>query len=305
MRRVEYRGPAPTREASDKVPDHAYRLLDSGDGRRLEQVGPYRLIRPAAEAIWKPGLDDGEWNAAVSEFLRQAGGEGAWQHRIRLPESFEIRVAAVTMIVKLTSFGHIGVFPEQVESWEWAAEQIRNAGRPVSVLCLFAYTGASTLVCARAGARVCHVDASKGTVDWARRNAEVSGLADRPVRWIVEDVGKFLAREERRESRYDAIILDPPTYGRGTKGETWKIQEDLPGLLAACRRVLSPHPLFVLLHGYTPWLPMLSVRNVMEDAMAGLTGTFEHGELSVAEKGRGRRLPRGMFVRFQGRGATA
>jgi 23S rRNA (cytosine1962-C5)-methyltransferase len=264
-------------------------------------VGSIRLIRPAAEAIWCPGLPAQEWERAAGEFVRRPGGEGGWETRNSLPESFEISVAGVTMIARLTSFGHIGVFPEQVESWQRAADLVGRAGRPVSVLCLFAYTGASTLVCAKAGARVCHVDASKGTVDWARRNAEASGLADRPIRWIVEDVGKFLSREERRGSRYDAIILDPPTYGRGTRGEMWKIEEHLPGLLDLCRKVLSDDPLFVLLHGYTAWLPMLSLRNVMEDSLAGLSGTFEHGELSVAEEGRGRRLPRGMFVRFEGR----
>jgi len=278
-----------------------YRLLDSGDGRRLEQVGPYRRIRPAAEAIWQPGLPRSEWELADGEFVRRSGGDGAWENRVRMPESFEVTLAGIAVLVKLTSFGHIGVFPEQVESWQWAAERVRRAGRPVSVLCLFAYTGASTLVCALAGARVCHVDASKGTVEWARRNAEASGLADRPIRWIVEDVGKFLAREERRESRYDAIILDPPTYGRGTKGEMWKIEEDLPRLLGLCRKVLSDSPLFVLLHGYTAWLPMLSFNNVMEDAFGDLPGTFDYGELSVREEGRGRRLPRGVFVRFEGK----
>ncbi|MBM4353422.1 MAG: hypothetical protein FJ109_06430 [Deltaproteobacteria bacterium] len=290
-----------SRAASRKGVENGYRLLDSGDGRRLEQVGPYRLARPAAEAIWRPGREASEWNAVSGEFVRRSGGDGSWERQGAMPDSIEVEVAGVNLLARLTAFGHIGLFPEQEASWLWAAERIRSSGRPAAVLCLFAYTGASTLVCAKAGARVCHVDASKGTVDWARRNAEASGLADRPIRWIVEDVGKFLAREERRGSRYDGIILDPPTYGRGTRGETWKIQDDLPGLLAACRKILSEDPLFVLLHAYTPWLPMLSVRNVMEDALGDLPGTIEHGELFVAEAGRGRRLPRGMFVRFVGK----
>jgi len=257
------------------------------------------LQRPALQAIWSPHRTSSDWEAADATFIRSSSGGGRWQYGHSLPDSFVLPVGSIKLKIKLTDFGHLGFFPEQQENWLWIAGQIRDAGRPINVLNLFAYTGGSTLAAAGAGAAVCHLDSAKGVVAWARENAALSGLAGRPVRWIVEDVLKFVRRERRRKRRYDAIILDPPSFGRGSKGEVWKIERDLPVLLHDCRSLLSDRPLFVLLTGHSPGLTPLVLHNLLADMLAGHPGHIAMGEMTLTESGSGRRFPNGSYARWE------
>ena len=231
-----------------------YRLIDTKDGERLERWGDVILIRPDPQVIWQTAPLTDLWDRADAHYYRSKSGGGQWEYRRKLPESWEIRWRELRFIVRPTGFKHTGLFPEQAVNWEWMTDKIRNAGRPVRVLNLFAYTGGATLACAAAGAEVCHVDAAKGMVQWARENAAQSGLTEKPIRWIVDDCGKFIRREARRGKKYDAIIMDPPSYGRGPNGEIWKLENSIYGLAEACREVLSDDPLFFLLNSYTTGL---------------------------------------------------
>ncbi|MCR5304994.1 MAG: class I SAM-dependent methyltransferase [Oscillospiraceae bacterium] len=231
-----------------------YRLIDTKDGERLERWGDVILIRPDPQVIWQTAPMTDLWDRADGHYFRSKSGGGQWEYRRKLPESWVIRWRELRFIVRPTGFKHTGLFPEQAVNWEWMTETIRNAGRPVRVLNLFAYTGGATLACAAAGAEVCHVDAAKGMVQWARENAAQSGLTEKPVRWIVDDCEKFIRREVRRGRKYDAIIMDPPSYGRGPNGEIWKLEDSIYGLVEACLDVLSDNPLFFLLNSYTTGL---------------------------------------------------
>lgn len=237
---------------SDKWTD--YELIDTANGERLERWGDVTLIRPDPQIIWKNVGEAAEWQSAHARYIRSDKGGGAWDYRRKLPESWKIRYGDLTFMVKPTGFKHTGLFPEQAVNWDYCSELIRAAGRPINVLNLFAYTGGATLACAAAGASVCHCDAVKGMVDWARTNAKLSGLEDRPVRWIVDDANKFIGRELRRGTRYDAVILDPPSYGRGTNGEMWKLEDSIFDLMTNITALLSDKPLFVLLNSYTTGL---------------------------------------------------
>ena len=237
---------------SDKWQD--YCLIDTSDGERLERWGDVTLIRPDPQIIWKCSGEAPEWRTAHAKYNRSSSGGGSWDYRRKLPESWQIKYGELTFMVKPTGFKHTGLFPEQAVNWDWMAEQIRSAGRPISVLNLFSYTGGATLACASAGASVCHVDASKGMVQWARENAALSGLTEKPIRWIVDDCEKFVAREIRRGRKYDAVIMDPPSYGRGPGGEVWKLEENIYDLVELCSGVLSDDPLFFLLNSYTTGL---------------------------------------------------
>ena len=231
-----------------------YRLIDTKSGERLERWGNITLIRPDPQVIWQtPPLTD-LWNHADGHYHRSKSGGGQWEYRKKPPESWQIHYHDLRFIVRPTGFKHTGLFPEQAVNWDWMQETIRNAGRPVSVLNLFAYTGGATLACAAAGAEVCHVDAAKGMVQWARENAAASGLTEKPIRWIVDDCEKFIRREARRGKTYDAIIMDPPSYGRGPGGEIWKLENSIYPLVEACLDVLSDAPLFFLLNSYTTGL---------------------------------------------------
>lgn len=224
--------------------DHTYRLIDSGDFKKLEQIGPFRIIRPAASAVWNPALSKSEWaEGLAAEFARHRDGGGEWKIQSNdVKKPFPIAVENLHFQIKLTSFGHLGIFPEQLSNWrkfnELISPQVKS-GRSFKVLNLFAYTGGSTLACARAGAEVAHVDASKGTVNWAQENARLSGLSERPVRWLVNDVKDFVAREIRRGNRYDGLILDPPSYGKGDKKQVWKIETDLMPLLRDLKKIFN------------------------------------------------------------------
>ena len=230
-----------------------YELLDCGGGEKLERWGRQILVRPDPQAIWESKRENPGWKRAQGRYFRSAEGGGHWE-KDRLPEQWQVQYKDLTFNVKPMNFKHTGLFPEQAVNWDFAREKIKNALRPIRVLNLFAYTGGATVACAAAGAQVCHVDAAKGMVNWARENAKASGLADAPIRWIVDDCAKFVEREIRRGKTYDAIILDPPSYGRGPGGEVWKLEESLFPFLKLCAQVLSDRPLFVILNSYTTGL---------------------------------------------------
>ena len=227
-----------------------YEIIDAGGGNKHERWADVTLLRPDPQAVWPMK----EPRSVHARYIRSSAGGGHWEYGRALPESWKIHYRDLTFIVRPTGFKHTGLFPEQAVNWDWMAEQIRNAGRPISVLNLFSYTGGATLACASAGASVCHVDASKGMVQWARENAALSGLTEKPIRWIVDDCEKFVAREIRRGRKYDAIIMDPPSYGRGPGGEVWKLEENIFDLVELCSGVLSENPLFFLLNSYTTGL---------------------------------------------------
>ncbi|BAK99288.1 hypothetical protein OBV_20900 [Oscillibacter valericigenes Sjm18-20] len=230
-----------------------YELLDCGGGEKLERWAGQLLVRPDPQAIWETDHGDPGWKRANGRYLRSQTGGGHWE-KGKLPERWEMHYKELTFQVKPMNFKHTGLFPEQAVNWDFAMEKIKNAGRPIRVLNLFAYTGGATVACAKAGASVCHVDAAKGMVAWAKENAKLSGLTDAPVRWIVDDCGKFVEREIRRGKTYDAIIMDPPSYGRGPGGEVWKLEENLYEFAKLCTGVLSDKPLFVLINSYTTGL---------------------------------------------------
>ncbi len=231
-----------------------YCLIDTSKGERLERWGDITLIRPDPQIIWENPSPATEWSTAHAKYNRSNKGGGSWDYRKKFDESWNIKYGDLTFMVKPTGFKHTGLFPEQAVNWDYCDNLIRNAGREINVLNLFAYTGGATLACANAGARVCHLDAVKGMVDWAKENARLSGLSDKPIRWIVDDAMKFLGREIRRGNKYDGIILDPPSYGRGTNGEMWKLEDCIFELMQRCTAVLSDKPLFILLNSYTTGL---------------------------------------------------
>lgn len=231
-----------------------YRILDTSGGEKLESWGGRVLIRPDPQVIWNTPKEIPEWNRADAHYHRSNKGGGQWELYKKLPESWTIGYRELTFRIRPTGFKHTGLFPEQAVNWDLFHKLIQGAGRPVKILNLFAYTGGATLACLRSGAQVCHVDASKGMVGWARENAALSGLSDKPVRWIVDDCEKFVAREIRRGSFYDGVIMDPPSYGRGPGGEVWKLEDQVYDLVNLCAGVLNDHPLFFALNSYTTGL---------------------------------------------------
>jgi 23S rRNA (cytosine1962-C5)-methyltransferase len=282
------------------APNADYALLDSGDGEKLEQYGPYRIVRPEGQAIWQRALD-AEWRKVDAVFTGNTDeeGMGRWRFpRAPLGETWPMRHDSIAYLGRFTSFRHVGVFPEQATHWNHVEKLVRGAGRPVRVLNLFGYTGLASLVAARAGAEVTHVDASKKAIGWARENQEVARLADKPIRWICEDAMKFVEREERRGSRYDIILLDPPAYGRGPKGEVWQIFQDLPAMADLCRAILTPKPLAVVLTAYSIRASFFSIHALMRDIFTGMGGVVESGELVIREKSAGRALSTSLFSRW-------
>ena len=231
-----------------------YELIDATGGNRLERWGSTLLVRPDPQVVWKSEPVSGLWAKADAVYHRSAKGGGEWEYRRRLPQKWQIGWNDLSLVVSPTGFKHTGVFPEQAVNWAWYQQKIKAAGRPIRVLNLFGYTGGATLACAQAGASVCHVDASKGIVAWARENAAANNMTDRPIRWIVDDCAKFVAREIRRGSVYDGLIMDPPSYGRGPGGEIWKLEDNIYDLIALCAGVLSEKPLFVAVNSYTTGL---------------------------------------------------
>lgn len=264
-----------------------YELLDCGGGEKLERWDKQILVRPDPQAIWETDHSHPGWRRANGRYSRSSSGGGHWD-KGKLPESWPIHYKELTFQVKPMNFKHTGLFPEQAANWDFAMEQIRTAGRPISVLNLFAYTGAASVACAAAGASVCHVDAAKGMVSWARENAKSSGLEDAPIRWIVDDCAKFVEREIRRGRRYDAVIMDPPSYGRGPSGEIWKLEENLYPFVKLVAKVLSDRPLFFLINSYTTGLAPSVLTYLLETLLTkrygGHTVSDELG-LPVAESG--------------------
>lgn len=244
---------------------HEYELIDTSDGEKLERWGEYILVRPDPQIIWKNAKSDRRWKTANATYKRSSAGGGAWKNS-SLPEEWKIKYdnLGLTFVIKPTGFKHTGLFPEQAVNWEWFTELIKKAGRPIKVLNLFAYTGGATVACAKAGASVCHVDASKGMVQQAKVNASLSGLADAPVRYIVDDCKKFIEREIRRGNKYDAIIMDPPSYGRGPSGELWKLEDNIGEFIRLAADVMSDDPLFFLLNSYTTGLSASTMGYMLE-----------------------------------------
>lgn len=279
------------------MPD-TYTLLDSGDGKKLEQFGSYTLARPAGQAVWRPALSKKEWESADAVFTRE--GDFRWLRKIS--GEWVVEVAGIKLRLSSTDFGHLGVFPEQKALWKWigkkllAAKEKRN--QPLKVLNLFAYSGGATIAASRAGAEVCHLDASKGMVAWAKENAVLNSLSENPIRWIVDDVRKFLSRETRRNNFYDAIILDPPSFGKGSQGQVFKFERDLYPLLEQCRDLLSKKPEFILLSCHTPNISSGGLCNVLTQLMQKFPGKIEQGELMLEGEDRVLPLPNGTFARW-------
>lgn len=276
-----------------------FALLEGGDGMKMERWGDAVLVRPDPQIIW-PRRRSGPWSHADAIYHRSSKGGGRWEFRRPLPESWTIRYGGLVFRIRPTGFKHTGLFPEQAANWDWFSALIRGAGRPVSVLNLFGYTGGATVAAGAAGAAVCHVDAAKGMVQWCRENAALSGLEDAPIRYIVDDCQKFVRREIQRGRRYDAVILDPPSFGRGKEGEMWKLERDLWPLLESCREVLSERPLFFLLNSYTTGLSPTVIGNLLGDLLATHGGTLHTGEVALPFQDEpGRLLPCGVFGRWQ------
>ena len=279
---------------------NSYSLLDSGDGRKLERFGPYVIARPAAQAVWAPQLPDAVWQKADAFFSRKQ--ENKWEFKDELPAHWRINVEDLVFKISQTDFGHLGIFPEQKPFWKMLKSVIAQAKASthpnVEVLNLFAYSGGSTLAAASAGARVCHLDASKGMVAWARENAAFNELEKAPIRWIVDDVGKFLKREIQRGRRYDGIILDPPTFGRGSQGETFKIEEDIRDILGACRNLLSDAPLFVCFSCHTPGFTPIAMQHLLVQMMQGCGGSIDSGEMVLSGEPGVFALPSGTYARW-------
>ena len=274
-----------------------YRLVDASDGERLELWGKYSLIRPDPQVIWKNERRSPLWKNADAGYRRSRSGGGAWTEN-SLPEKWTIGYGRLRFVIKPMGFKHTGLFPEQATNWDWFSELITKAGRPIKVLNLFAYTGGATVAAAAAGASVCHVDAAKGMVAAAKENAALSGLSDAPIRYIVDDCRKFMEREWRRGNRYDAIIMDPPSYGRGPTGEVWKIEESIDDFVALSASLLSDTPLFFLLNSYTTGLSAAAMRYIVDLRVAAHRGgVTEADEIGLFVERTGLTLPAGSSVR--------
>jgi 23S rRNA (cytosine1962-C5)-methyltransferase len=282
-----------------------YQLLDSGNMKKLERIGPYTLVRPSLAAVWEPALGETEWRKADGVYTRDTGEDGGkWSFYRKVQREFDVLYNSLQFHIKLTNFGHMGLFAEQAANWEWLRQVIRGRmkrtnDRNLYVLNLFAYTGGSTMACSQAGAHLVHVDAAKGVVDWARKNSQLSGLEERPIRWLVDDALKFVKREERRGNSYQGIILDPPSFGRGPQGEVFKIEDDLVPLLQACHSILAKDALFVLYSCHTPGFTPVTLENQLAIATGSRRGAVESGEMLVAAEAMARPLPSGVYARWQ------
>jgi 23S rRNA (cytosine1962-C5)-methyltransferase len=283
-----------------------YQLLDCGDGLKQERWGAYNLVRPDPQIIWpRHGVAPGaKWDGWDGFYHRSEQGGGKWEYRKSLPDHWKLAYDSLGLTFKIhpTSFKHTGLFPEQAVNWEWFSAKIktaRAAGRPVNVLNLFGYTGAATCAAAKAGASVTHIDAAEGMVKWCKENAVLSGLVDAPIRYIADDCLKFVRREQKRGKFYDAIIMDPPTYGRGATGEMWKLEEHLWPLLTECRTLLTPSPLFFLINAYTARLSPTVVANLLAELMSGRGGNITAGEVGLPIQRDGKVLPCGIYGRWE------
>ena len=276
-----------------------FELIDSGDGRRLERYGEYLLDRPDPQIIWKKSLTLPEWDKCDAYFKRITEDKGEWVTKTKIPKSWELEYNGVKFLAKLSPFKHTGVFPEQAPQWDCVHKKIKDENRDVNVLNLFAYTGIASLFAAKAGAKVTHVDSSKPAITWANENRALNGMSDSPIRWIIDDAIKFTSREIKRGVKYDAIIMDPPSFGHGPSGELWKIEEQFSELLDLCKKVLSPNPLFILISGYASGYSPVTYANSLSDLTKDLGGIITCGELAIKESETERLLPCGIFVRWE------
>ena len=276
-----------------------YEILDMANGEKLERWGNIYLIRPDPQIIWKDKSYPNKWNMANARYNRSNTGGGAWEYKKRLPESWQIKYKNLTFNIKPMGFKHTGLFPEQAVNWDWMIKKIKDSKREINVLNLFAYTGGATVACLSAGASVCHVDSSKGMTTWAKENVESSGLRDRPVRFIIDDVVKFVQREIRRERKYDAIIMDPPSYGRGKNGEVWQFENNIADLVELCTKVLSDNPLFFLINSYTTGISSKVLENLLYLNMKNYKGTISSGEIGLPMKDSKLVLPCGIYGRWE------
>lgn len=278
-----------------------YELIDMGSGEKLERWGDYVLRRPDPQVIWPIAKESGLWKNPHGHYHRSNKGGGSWEVKKKYSNQWTVDYGPLTFKIKPTGFKHTGLFPEQAANWDWMMSKIKKADRPIKVLNLFAYTGGASVACAYAGAEVCHVDAAKGMVNWAKENLELSGLKDRKVRFIVDDVFKFVEREVRRGNKYDAIIMDPPSYGRGPKGEVWKIEDKLYDFLELCMKVVSDKPLFMLINSYTTGFSPIVLENILETTIGkkSRNGNVYAGEIGIPASRDGKVLPCGIFGRWE------
>ncbi len=275
-----------------------YEILDMANGEKLERWGKIYLIRPDPQIIWKDKTNPALWKKANAHYHRSKSGGGEWEYIKDVPKAWSIKYKDLTFNLKPMGFKHTGLFPEQAVNWDFMISKIQKANRPIKVLNLFAYTGGATVACAYAGASVCHVDSSKGMTAWAKENIQSSGLADKPVRFIVDDVIKFVQREIRRGNKYDAIVMDPPSYGRGANGEVWNIEESLYMLIELCMQVLSDNPLFFLINSYTTGLSPTILSNILSMTIKQ-KGNISCGEIGLPMKDSSLILPCGIYGRWE------
>jgi len=280
------------------LPSKDYELIDSGEGEKLERFGLYVLRRPDPQALWKKNLDDKEWKKANATFVRE-GDNAKWRFKDGIPKEWIIEMSDLKFMIKPTAFKHTGLFPEHEANWNWIAEKIKKAGRPIKMLNLFGYTGGATLAALKSGAEVTHIDGSKSVITWARQNAEFSKLEDKKAHWIEEDARKFVQREIKRGNKYDAIIMDPPAFGHGANNEVWKIEDDFTKLLDSCGEILSDNPLFMIVNGYSAGYSAIAYENSLMEVSKkfGDKANIEIGELTIEESKWKRLLPAGIFAR--------
>ena len=276
-----------------------YEIIDMANGEKLEKWGNIKLIRPDPQIIWKNKSFPNEWKNANARYNRSNTGGGAWEYKKRLPESWQVKYKNLTFNIKPMGFKHTGLFPEQAVNWDWMINKIQQSKRNIKVLNLFAYTGGATVACLSAGASVCHVDSSKGMTTWAKENVESSGLREKPVRFIIDDVVKFVQREIRRGNKYDAIVMDPPSYGRGKNGEVWQFENNIADLVELCMQVLSDDPLFFLINSYTTGISSRVLANLLELNMKNHKGKITSGEIGLPMKNSNLVLPCGIYGRWE------
>ena len=277
-----------------------YEILDMSDGEKLEKWNNIILIRPDPQIIWKEKTFPEKWKSADARYSRSNTGGGAWQYHKNLPKAWQVHYKDLTFNIKPMGFKHTGLFPEQAVNWDWMINKIKTDGRKdIKVLNLFAYTGGATVACSYAGASVCHVDSSKGMVSWAKENIASSGLSDRPVRFIIDDVTKFVNREIRRGNKYDAIIMDPPSYGRGKNGEVWQFENNISDLVELCANVLSNEPLFFLINSYTTGISSKVLENILSLKLKMKKGKLSSGEIGLPMKDSKLVLPCGIYGRWE------
>ena len=277
-----------------------YKIIDMADGQKLEKWGDVILSRPDPQIVWKNKSYPEEWKKANAIYSRSKTGGGSWEYKKKVPSAWQIKYKDLTFNIKPMGFKHTGLFPEQAVNWDWMRDKIKNSKREIKVLNLFAYTGGATVACLSAGASVCHVDSSKGMVTWAKENVTSSGLADKKVRYIVDDVVKFVNREIRRGSKYDAIIMDPPSYGRGANGEVWQFENNIYDLVELCTKVLSDKPLFFLINSYTTGISSSVLANILNLTISKrYKGKVESGEIGLPMEKSSLVLPAGIYGRWE------